>query len=449
VTAVAATGRRRRLSGNAIWAISLSLFIIAIFLLYKELMPNLQDNIAADVQSWLPLTAVNECMIFVIMALGLNVVVGYAGLLDLGYVAFWAIGSYMGAYLASPFVTWGSGTFKHGINLWGAPTPPGSVGLHINFWVALLIGGIACAISGILIGAPTLRLRGDYLAIVTLGFGEIIPQFFLNGSEIAGHNVTNGNLGITPIDPANINPAGYIPGVPAKLTVAPTALPFKLLLFALLAAFCVFVSLRIREGRLGRSWLAIREDELAASMMGVPLMRAKLSAYAVGAFFGGVGGVAYATHVGGALPDPFKFSLSIFVLIMVVIGGMGNVWGVVVGAFVLAWVNNTGLQQFGSTYNSLTGAHVDFTNYNFLIFGVLLVLMMLFRREGFIPERRTRMLLKEPTRTEMEAMGSDIEAGQEDNTQGATEIEPGLPPAGSAPPQFTDTTGTDDDRDER
>lgn len=405
--------KRRRLSTNTIWALSLSAVVIAIFLLYKELMPNLQDNIARNVQNWLPLTAVNECMIYVIMALGLNVVVGYAGLLDLGYVAFWAIGSYMGAYLASPFVRFGMGTFKHGINLWGAPTPPGSTGLHINFWIALLIGAIICALAGIIIGAPTLRLRGDYLAIVTLGFGEIIPQFFLNGNEIAGRNLTNGNLGITPIDPANINPVGYLPGVPSRLNVAPTALPYKLLLFALLAGFCVFVSLRIREGRLGRSWLAIREDELAASMMGVPLMRAKLSAYAVGAFFGGLGGVAYATHVGGALPDPFKFSLSIFVLIMVVIGGMGNVWGVVIGAFVLAWVNNTGLAQFGDTYNSITGAHIQFTNYNFLLFGVLLVLMMLFRREGFLPERRTRMILKEPARTELESVGSDVEAGQD------------------------------------
>jgi branched-chain amino acid transport system permease protein len=405
--------RRPHLSANTIWALSLSAFIIAVFLLYKELMPNLQDNLARGVQNWFDLTAVNECMIYVIMALGLNVVVGYAGLLDLGYVAFWAIGSYMGAYLASTFVTVFNGSFKHGINIFGAATPSGSTGVHINFWIALLIGAIVCAFFGILIGAPTLRLRSDYLALVTLGFGEIIPQFFLNGSNIAGKNITNGNLGITPIDPASITPANAIPGVPSKLTVAASALPFKLLVFALLAGFCVFVSLRIREGRLGRSWLAIREDELAASMMGVPLMRAKLAAYAVGAFFGGLGGVAYSIHVGGALPDSFKYAQSIFILIMVVLGGMGNVWGVVVGAFVLAWVNNTGLEQFGSTFNGWTGTHIQFTNYNFLIFGMLLVLMMLFRREGFLPERRTRMILKEPARTELEAVGSDVEAGQD------------------------------------
>jgi branched-chain amino acid transport system permease protein len=176
-----------------------------------------------------------------------------------------------------------------------------------------------------------------------------------------------------------------------------------------MAAFICFVSLRLRQGRLGRAWLAIREDELAASMMGVPLMRTKLAAYAVGAFAGGLGGVAFATHVGGVLPDRFNFSISITLLAMVVLGGMGNVWGVIVGALVIAWINNTGLAQFGDTFNSTFGTSINFPAQNYLIFGSILVLMMLFRREGLIPETRTKRLLKEPERTQLESVGADLE----------------------------------------
>ncbi len=162
-------------------------------------------------------------------------------------------------------------------------------------------------------------------------------------------------------------------------------------------------------GRLGRAWLAIREDELAASAMGVPLMRTKLAAYGVGAMAGGLAGVAFATHVGTVLPDGFNFSKSIILLAMVVLGGMGNVWGVIVGGLVLAWFNATGLKQVGSSFNSAFGTNVDFTKYTFLIFGAVLVLMMLFRREGILPETRTRLVLREPGRTEVEALGSDME----------------------------------------
>ena len=157
----------------------------------------------------------------------------------------------------------------------------------------------------------------------------------------------------------------------------------------------IFISLRLRKGRLGRAWLAIREDELAASMMGVPLMQTKLAAYAVGAFAGGLGGVAFATHVDGVYAERFNFSISIFLLAMVVLGGMGNVWGVILGALLLSWINSTGLPAFGQTFNSRFGTEINFPSFTFLLFGLVLILMMLYKREGLIPESRLRLILHE------------------------------------------------------
>ena len=167
----------------------------------------------------------------------------------------------------------------------------------------------------------------------------------------------------------------------------------------------VFISLRLRRGRLGRAWLAIREDELAASMMGVPLMRTKLAAYAVGAFAGGLGGVAFATHVDGVYAERFNFTISIFLLAMVVLGGMGNVWGVILGAFVLSWVNGNGLSAFGRVYNDAFGTKIDFASFTFLIFGLVLILMMLFKREGLLPESRLKLMLHEDELDEAPAGG--------------------------------------------
>jgi branched-chain amino acid transport system permease protein len=226
---------------------------------------------------------------------------------------------------------------------------------------------------------------------------------------VFGFNISNGDKGITPIDQIPTWPFSYIPGIPAELGVRPTDLPFKFVVYCLLAALMMFISLRIREGRLGRAWLAIREDELAASMMGVPLMRTKLAAYAVGAFAGGLGGVAFATHVNGVLADRFNFSISIILLAMVVLGGMGNVWGVTVGALGLAWINSTGLEQGGQAINDAIGTNIDFPSYQYLLFGLILILMMLFRREGLLPEMRTRQVLREPERGQLESVGADLE----------------------------------------
>jgi branched-chain amino acid transport system permease protein len=390
------------------WPISFALAIVFTFVLYQWILPNSSQQVRDVFRAWLPLSAVNEAVIWAIFALGLNVVVGYAGLLDLGYVAFWAIGGYTAAWLMSGFDIQITPAFENlKVSIFGHPPVGQETGMHVNFWLVLPIAGLFCALCGVIIGAPTLRLKSDYLALVTLGFGEIIPQIFTNGDDIGGWNVSNGPRGIVPIDPIPTGPFGWIPGVPDVL--GPFDLTYKFLVYAGLAALFLFVSLRIREGRLGRAWLAIREDELAASMMGVPLMRTKLAAYGVGAFAGGIGGVAYATHVNAVLPDRFNFSISITLLAMVVLGGMGNVYGVVIGALGLAWINSTGLAQFGNTVNDALGTNINFPSNNFLLFGLILVLMMLFRREGLIPETRTRQVLREPERGELASVGADLE----------------------------------------
>jgi branched-chain amino acid transport system permease protein len=386
---------------NRRWAIGWLLVAGGLWAFYNFALESMPEGVQDLVTQWLPLTAVNEAIVWVICAIGLNIVVGYAGLLDLGFVAFWAIGGYCAGWFMSFFL----GQYDISFHFLSA-APPTQTGIHINWWIVLAIAGAVCAFFGILIGAPTLRLKSDYLAIVTLGFGEIIPQVFVNGEDIAGFNLSNGTKGITPLDPITALPFG--PDVVSR-PLGPFDLSTKFLLFAIVVAFCVWVSLRIREGRLGRAWLAIREDELAASMMGVPLMRTKLYAYAVGAFMGGLGGVVFAIHVNGVFADRFNFSISIILLAMVVLGGMGNVWGVMIGALMLAWINSTLLPQLGATINESLGTEINFPSYNFLIFGSILVLMMLFRREGMFPETRTRQLVKEPERTELEDLHADLE----------------------------------------
>ena len=360
------------------WAIGFLTLAIVIYIFYTYIVPHTPDGFQSQIQTWLPPSALNEALVWVIAALGLNIVVGYAGLLDLGFVAFWAIGGYTAGWFMSGF-----------FNQWnihfGSETKSTIPGIHISFWLVLLIGALICAFFGLVIGAPTLRLKSDYLAIVTLGFGVIIPQIFVNGENIGGFNLSNGTKGISPVDSI---------GILGK-RLGPFDLNYKFMIFVAMAALMVFVSLRLRSGRLGRAWLAIREDELAASMMGVPLMRTKLAAYAVGAISGGLAGVAYATHVNGIFAERFEFSISIILLAMVVLGGMGNVWGVIVGALLIAWVNSTGLPAAGNEINSTFNTHINFPSYTFLIFGGLLILMMLYRREGILPESRLKMILHE------------------------------------------------------
>jgi branched-chain amino acid transport system permease protein len=324
--------------------------------------------------------------VFAMMALGLNFVVGYAGLLDLGYVAFYAMGSYMAGWFAS------SQFAKQNISFGAVGLVPGTTGFHFSVWLVLLMAGIATAIIGVLIGLPTLRLRGDYLAIVTLGFGEIMPQIARNGDNLfgTGFNLTNGTGGITPIDAPGFGSwAGRHLHLPANYltlgTNADRAFFWTALLLVLITIFC---SARLRDSRLGRAWIAIREDEVAAAAMGVPLMRTKTWAYATGAFFGGVAGAYYATYNGGAFPDEFFFNISVFILCMVILGGMGNIWGVIFGACFLEYLDREGLANVGAWINGHFGTHLDVPLYEFGIFGAILVVTMLFRPEGLIPSSR-------------------------------------------------------------
>jgi branched-chain amino acid transport system permease protein len=391
-----------------LWPIGYVVVVALLFVYYHDIYDNLSDSAKSGIDAWLPVSSILQAFVWVIMALGLNVVVGYAGLLDLGYVAFWALGGYTAGWLmTAPWDFGHAWTFHLGSVVSQTHLP----GIHITFWLVLIIAGIVCAIVGVIIGAPTLRLRGDYLALVTLGFGEMISQAAKNGT-IGGFNVTNGDAGINPVDSIGTGIFGNIQGIPKELlnTDAVTN-SFKLLVLAALVGLCLFVSLRIRGGRLGRAWLAIREDELAASMMGVGLVKTKLSAYAVGAFFGGLGGVAFASAVTSAVASSrFDFSISVTVLLMVVLGGMGNVWGVMVGAVLLSWINSTGLDQLGTQYDEWTGFNVgdQFSKNQYLLFGVILIVMMLFRPGGLIPEKRTSKLMREPSRTEAASLGADI-----------------------------------------
>jgi branched-chain amino acid transport system permease protein len=331
-------------------------------------------------------------MIFTMMALGLNFVVGYAGLLDLGYVAFYAMGAYMAGWFASNQFA------KQHLNLGAVGLYPGWSGYHITIWLVLLMAGIATAIVGVLIGLPTLRLRGDYLAIVTLGFGEIMPQIARNGDNLfgTGFNLTNGTGGITPIDgPGFGNWAQAHLHLPANYLNATNFDSLYLWTSIVLVGITVFCSMRLRDSRVGRAWIAIREDETAAAAMGIPLMRTKTWAYATGAFFGGVAGAYYASYKSGAFPDDFFFNISVFILCMVILGGMGNIWGVIFGACFLAYLDREGLANVGAWFNGHFHTNLNVPLYEFGIYGVIIVVVMLFRPEGLIPSQRRAAELHE------------------------------------------------------
>ena len=320
-------------------------------------------------------------LIVTMMAMGLNIVVGYAGLLDLGYVAFYAVGAYTAAWFASQqFDQW---TFHFGSVGISKEVP----GIHLSIWIVLVIAGALTAIAGILIGLPTLRLRGDYLAIVTLGFGEIIPQVVRNGDNVFGFDLTHGTFGISPIDSPGFGSVGDSLGLPLSYQQSFDRAQWFYWTALALLLITIFCSWRLRDSRLGRAWIAIREDETAAAAMGVPLMRTKTWSYAIGAFFGGVAGAYYASFRSGAFPADFYFNFSVFLLCMVILGGLGSIWGVLVGGMILGYLNVAGLATIGSKLNE---AGIDFepTKYQFGIYGVIIVLMMLFRPAGLIPERR-------------------------------------------------------------
>jgi branched-chain amino acid transport system permease protein len=321
-------------------------------------------------------------LVFIMMAVGLNIVVGYAGLLDLGYVAFYAIGAYVAAWFASV-------QFPHvNVHFGAVGVAPNLPGFHISIWLLLIAAGFLTAGVGVVIGLPTLRLRGDYLAIVTLGFGEILPQIARNSDNFfnTGFNLTNGPNGITPIDSPGFFGVNYLTGSGTFWTSERLFYWTGLLLLL----FTIFCSVRLRDSRLGRAWIAIREDETAAAAMGVPLMRTKTWAYASGAFFGGIAGAYYASFKSATFPGDFFFNISVFILCMVILGGMGNIWGVIFGGAFLAYLDQEGLADSGAWMQThlhiLSGDTVP--KYEFGIFGVILLVVMLFRPEGLIPSTR-------------------------------------------------------------
>ena len=322
-------------------------------------------------RTWVRITDI--ALLFIMLALGLNIVVGYAGLLDLGYIAFFAVGAYSYALLASP-----------------------QFDVHWSFLALLPLGALMAAFFGVLLGAPTLRLRGDYLAIVTLGFGEII-RIFLNNLN-RPYNITNGPQGITLIDPLQIAGASLSKTqTVAGLTISP--LHSYYFVFLACALLSIFISVRLENSRIGRAWIAIREDELAAAAMGINTRNVKLLAFAMGATFGGVAGGLFASFQGFISPESFTLLDSIMVLCMVVLGGMGNVGGVVLGA-VLLTVLPEALRHAAPLQEALFGAvYVDPSDLRMLLFGLALVLMMLFRPAGLWPSsirRRELAATREP-----------------------------------------------------
>jgi branched-chain amino acid transport system permease protein len=321
--------------------------------------------------SWVRIT--NLAILFVLLSLGLNIVVGFAGLLDLGYIAFYAVGAYTYALLASPHFD-----------------------LHLPFWVILPIGAAVAALFGVLLGTPTLKLRGDYLAIVTLGFGEIIRIFLNNLSQPI--NITNGPQGISRIDPIRVGDVDFSRTTTFFGAVTLSGpMKYYYLLLALLFVVIV-VNLRLQNSRIGRAWEAIREDEVAARAMGINTTRIKLLAFAMGASFGGVAGGMFSAIQGFISPESFVLVESIMVLAMVVLGGMGNVWGVILGALLLSFVPEFLRFTVEPVQKALFGQVVVKPEViRMLIFGFALVLVMTLRPGGLWPSavRRRELATRE------------------------------------------------------
>jgi branched-chain amino acid transport system permease protein len=366
-------------------------FLIVFPLMFSESSGFLQATIIA--------------LAYVVMALGLNVVIGFAGLLDLGYVAFYALGAYAVGWFASDFF------FAAHVNVLTSATP-GEIGIHLNFFLVLICAVIVTSIAGMIIGLPTLRLRGDYIAIVTLAFGEIIGTLVVNGGNIhlwSGMTVTAGNLGISAPD---------LPYFPVTGTFNLLSLrPWYWLILAI-ALFVLFVVYRLRDSRLGRAWIALREDEVAAVSMGIPLVKTKLMAYAIGAAFGGMSGVFLADFDQTINASQFQFSFSIFVVSMVIIGGIGSIPGAVLGALVISYINYYLIPDVLNTLPHTFGLNFDLTDLSIGIYGFLLVIVMILRPQGLWPERRRKRELAGEVAPELTELAEPSQLGPTGFDQG-------------------------------
>jgi len=351
-------------------------------------LPLLTDN-----QSFVQQCAV--AVAYVVMALGLNIVVGFAGLLDLGYVAFFAIGAYCTGWFASGYWAYVNG--GKGIHVFVGGLIADREGIHFNFLLVLVIAVVFTAIAGMIIGLPTLRLRGDYIAIVTLAFGEIIGRLAVNldSVKIGQTPITAGRQGISPVDRIDLPLLDPFTGLNLK--------PWYW--FALfLAAIVLFVNFRLRDSRLGRAWIAVREDEIAAVAMGVPAVKTKLMAYATGASFGGISGAFLGSLLNTVNADQFQFYFSILVLAMIILGGLGSIWGVVLGAITLSILNNYLIPDVINDLPSKFGLEFDMSQITFAIYGFLLLMMMILRPQGLLPERRHKLELAEHAETSDETL---------------------------------------------
>lgn len=360
--------------------------------------------------------------IFAAMALGLNIVVGFAGLLDLGYVAFYAVGAYLWAIFGSPQANIAFGTNRF-------PLAP-----EWFFLFLFLAVGVA-AFTGILLGLPVLRLRGDYLAIVTLAFGEVIRVIVNNLDKPI--NLTNGPQGIRPIQRPPLFFKPWLEAVGIRLDEPVLYGLYFYFLVLLVIGFAVLLARRLEDSWVGRAWTAIREDELAAQAMGIPLVRMKLAAFATGASFAGAMGMIFAAKQYFINPESFTFMESIGILVMVIVGGMGSIPGAIVGATVVTILNLQILKGLSLMLSKLRQAgfvvplinfplsqwptQLEPAKYERLVFGILLILMMILRPQGLIPERRHRMELAEALGKKEEAIEERLPAEAE------------LPPVVAAP----------------
>jgi branched-chain amino acid transport system permease protein len=315
-------------------------------------------------------------LLYIMLALGLNIVVGYAGLLDLGYVAFYAVGAYLYSLLSSPHLL---ENFE-----WLAALLPD--GMHTPIWLVIPLAAALAAAFGVLLGAPTLRLRGDYLAIVTLGFGEII-RIFMNNLN-APINITNGPQGISNIDPVSIGGLDFSKPVEiGDFTLQSVQLYYYL--FLALTILVIAITIRLQHSRLGRAWMAIREDEIAAKAMGINTRNVKLLAFAIGASFGGVSGAMFASFQGFVSPESFALSESVVIVAMVVLGGMGHIPGVILGAILLYAIPEVLRYAAKPAQEALFGTEIVAPEaLRLLIFGLAMVLIMLRRPEGLWPAPR-------------------------------------------------------------
>jgi branched-chain amino acid transport system permease protein len=368
-------------------AIVRNAFIVT-FLIFLGIYPLLDGQFG-----WGKMGAFPAILIFALLALGLNIVVGFAGLLDLGYAAFFAIGGYTAAFLTSPI----------------SPLAPY---IQVNFYLAMVLAFISAAVFGVLLGAPTLRLRGDYLAIVTLAFGEIVPRVFLNLDKW-----TYGSKGMNPIGRPTV-PAIVDGQLATKDLLNSDQTGWYYLIFVI-GCLSVVAIYRLVNSRIGRAWMAMREDELAASAMGINLVQTKLLAFAMGASFSGFAGSLWASMLQVIDPFQFDFSISIIVLSMIILGGIGNIWGVIFGAAVLGFYDRVLTVDATNWVHSLATVvpvplladllkAVDLSQYKYGIFGIALVALMLTRPEGIFPNRQRQAELHAEEPEELDQLGEDV-----------------------------------------